>query len=502
MVVRQTVGVQSSLVFVCGISLLQTASAIYKELYTTNAICSRNNCINPIFPGMEDLHRLSQQRWTCSTLSKASPSLSFCAGAVNYDPSLPVPETGAAATLDALVTQQDNAAATAFFYHLSGMGLDAWDFPNPQHSDNECVRSIWRMTCFTYFPRIEMGCQDGMQSQYLRPCSSSCQNYIQACQVECCDESVQCVFEHSKEISPSVSVTTFGYAPHEGPSSMCTGASMRGAHLPGSLLMALIGGLHLAGLRAKQWAWLLPLVVAAATLQGCDGDVPSHTVGNWRGEPDFLIEHEFVPPGASPRDAVLNSCSLPSLSLTLQCSGRGTCKKWDLANVNNPLAFCECDRDWADPECRTRRKSQLVSYLLALFFGFLGADRFYLGEVGPGLMKLLTLGGGGVWWIIDIIRTGSAPVYAKNYRVADDLPHWAYVLITVMVAVLIGFGLAYHTTMQYKSRRRLEAMLSRMEEEQGAAWLLGEEKSMARPITGPGQVFRPAVPKSYGAVSK
>mmetsp|Transcript_11190 Transcript_11190/g.20372 ORF Transcript_11190/g.20372 Transcript_11190/m.20372 type:complete len:492 (-) Transcript_11190:3-1478(-) len=451
--------------------LVPRATAIYKELYTTNAICARKNCINPIFPGMEDLHRLSQQRWTCSSLSKVSPSLSFCSGAVNYDPSLPVADSGVAPTVDALVMQQDNAASTAFFYHMAGMGLDAWDYPLPEHADNECVRSIWRMTCFTYFPRIEMGCQEGMQSPYLRPCQSSCQNYIHSCQVECCDESVQCVFEHTKEISPSVSVTTFGYSPHDGPSSMCTGAAFRGA-APGAMVALLLVGVHASSL-LKRSGWLVVLVALAFSLQGCDGDVPSHSVGNWRGEEDFLIEYEYVPPGATPRDAVLNSCSLQGLSMTLQCSGRGTCKNWDIQNVNNQLAFCDCDRDWADPECRTRRKSQTVAYLYALFFGFLGADRFYLGEIVPGLLKLLTCGGFGIWWILDIIRTGSAPVYAREFRVADDLPHWAYVLITVMVAILIGFGAAYQTTMQYKSKRRLEAMMSRMEEEGGSYGSVG-----------------------------
>jgi hypothetical protein len=31
--------------------------------------------------------------------------------------------------------------------------------------------------------------------------------------------------------------------------------------------------------------------------------------------------------------------------------------------------MCECDPDWADPECRTKRKSQAVAYTLALFLG-------------------------------------------------------------------------------------------------------------------------------------
>ncbi len=48
-------------------------------------------------------------------------------------------------------------------------------------------------------------------------------------------------------------------------------------------------------------------------------------------------------------------------------------------------------------------KDWLVALLLAIFTGGLGVDRFYLDYVGLGILKLLTLGGCGLWWFIDII---------------------------------------------------------------------------------------------------
>ena len=44
-----------------------------------------------------------------------------------------------------------------------------------------------------------------------------------------------------------------------------------------------------------------------------------------------------------------------------------------------------------------------VTLILAIVVGAYGVDRFYTGNIMLGILKLITLGGCGVWWIIDII---------------------------------------------------------------------------------------------------
>jgi len=83
-----------------------------------------------------------------------------------------------------------------------------------------------------------------------------------------------------------------------------------------------------------------------------------------------------------------------------------------------------------------------------------GADLFYLGYIGLGLLKMVTLGGCGVWWALDLIRTGSGPVYAFNYRVANDLPHWVFVLSTVTIFILLGFVWSLESYFSYRKRKR------------------------------------------------
>lgn len=53
----------------------------------------------------------------------------------------------------------------------------------------------------------------------------------------------------------------------------------------------------------------------------------------------------------------------------------------------------------------TGQKSFVATWLLAWFLGVLGIDRFYLGKVGTGILKLITIGGFGIWALVDLIIT-------------------------------------------------------------------------------------------------
>ena len=67
---------------------------------------------------------------------------------------------------------------------------------------------------------------------------------------------------------------------------------------------------------------------------------------------------------------------------------------------------------------RTTGYSQIIAIIISILLGGFGGDRFYLGYIGTGLIKLATVGGFGVWSVIDtllIILSSLRPADGSNY---------------------------------------------------------------------------------------
>jgi TM2 domain-containing membrane protein YozV len=55
------------------------------------------------------------------------------------------------------------------------------------------------------------------------------------------------------------------------------------------------------------------------------------------------------------------------------------------------------------PALRRSEKRILPAFLLCFTLGVFGAHRFYAGKIGTGVLQLVTLGGLGIWMLVDMI---------------------------------------------------------------------------------------------------
>ena len=50
-----------------------------------------------------------------------------------------------------------------------------------------------------------------------------------------------------------------------------------------------------------------------------------------------------------------------------------------------------------------RNLNWIVTLVMSVVFGMFGVDRFMMGHIWLGILKLITSGGFGIWWLVDLI---------------------------------------------------------------------------------------------------
>ena len=89
-------------------------------------------------------------------------------------------------------------------------------------------------------------------------------------------------------------------------------------------------------------------------------------------------------------------------------------------------------------------RSFIATWVLATFFGFLGADRFYLGHVGTGVVKLVGFGWFGVWWLVDLMRINKGAQRdssGKQLSGSDEFIGKARVISAVLIPIVLIMNL-------------------------------------------------------------
>jgi TM2 domain-containing membrane protein YozV len=59
-----------------------------------------------------------------------------------------------------------------------------------------------------------------------------------------------------------------------------------------------------------------------------------------------------------------------------------------------------------------KKVNWVLCLVLSVLFGSFGVDRFLMGKIGTGILKLITFGGAGIWWLVDVILIAEKREYA------------------------------------------------------------------------------------------
>lgn len=87
-------------------------------------------------------------------------------------------------------------------------------------------------------------------------------------------------------------------------------------------------------------------------------------------------------------------------------------------------------------------KSAVIALLLGIFLGLFGIHRLYVGKIGTGLLMLITLGGLGIWLLVDlifIVTNKFEDKQGKTLRLTKHLPPFKKAML-VIATIIVWFG--------------------------------------------------------------
>jgi TM2 domain-containing membrane protein YozV len=96
-----------------------------------------------------------------------------------------------------------------------------------------------------------------------------------------------------------------------------------------------------------------------------------------------------------------------------------------------------------NPQAAPVRSNFYPTFILALFLGSFGVHRFYTGKIKSGILQLITFGGCGVWWLVDMVLLLLGKFKDKNNQAMPNVnPKLTWPIFVGLIVIGIAGGIA------------------------------------------------------------